>query len=55
MNGFGIRISISLSDHNSFKSVFLESSDYFKIRAGLKEVANMKNVPNWISYLHENS
>jgi hypothetical protein len=27
MDEFGIRISISLSDHNSFKLVFLESLD----------------------------
>jgi hypothetical protein len=54
MDGFGIRISISLSDHNSFKLVFLESLDLFKIRGDLKEVSNMKSVKNWISYLHAN-
>jgi hypothetical protein len=48
-------ISISIPDHNSFKLVFLESFDQFKIRGDLEEVANMKSVPNWISYLHANS
>jgi hypothetical protein len=52
---FGIRISISLSDHNPFKSVFLKSIKQYKICGALEEVANMRSVPIWISYLLANS
>jgi hypothetical protein len=54
-DGFAMRISISLSHNNSFKSVFLDSFDYFEIRRYLEDVSNMKSVTNLISYLHENS
>jgi hypothetical protein len=31
----------------------LESLEYFKICGDLEEVAIMKSVPNWISYIHK--
>jgi hypothetical protein len=54
-DAFGIRILIVLSDYHSFKSVFLDFFEQFKIRGDLEEISNIRSVSNWISYLHANS
>jgi hypothetical protein len=47
-------VQVAYLTTNSVKLVFLECCDLFKTRGDLEEVANIKTVPNWISYLHQN-